>query len=704
MKVHPLLLGSLGAASVVTLAAPARAGQLVFWRFEAEQNLLVFRTDAGLRPRAQLVEGPTRVVVDLPGTRLSGGPLVSQPVGGAVREVRAGQFDVQTARLVVELAPGYTLDPQQISIQPTNSTQWLVRLPQPQRETLTAAPSDIPIPLAVGGQTRSASLTPVVDRTPLPPLIPSDRPVTQSSVAAAPAPPPDRTPLPPTIPRNRPVAPSPIAATPTAPSPSDRTPLPPLIPRNRPPVPVPAERSQATTVPENAPNPTNAFAVTRNGLVLNLVGGAVEDIDVDRSRDDRQITIDFRSATLPPELRAQRLPVERYGISYAEFDATDRGGRITLHVDPDTPDWNAIPSSSGSLVLLPKGGMAAVQGIATPPVPANVREAAAPQLATIQSVELDSNRQIRVRADRAIDATESWDPRTGVLRLTIPQAQLSRQLQGPQLSSTGPIARVRVQQEGENAIVQVEARPGVNLQLAQAPANNLIALNINSLRDIALPPRSQQPQATARYINIPAAWQTGGSYPRGVSPGAPIPRGSMLVVIDPGHGGRDPGAIGIGGLREKDIVIEISHHVRRILESEGISIRMTRQDDRFISLGGRSQLANRARANLFVSIHANAISMSRPDVNGLETFYYSTGRRLAQAIQSSMVQRFNMRNRGVKQANFHVLRHSSMPAVLVEVGFVTGREDAPRLADSNFRRAMAEAIAEGVLRYVRQNR
>lgn len=174
-------------------------------------------------------------------------------------------------------------------------------------------------------------------------------------------------------------------------------------------------------------------------------------------------------------------------------------------------------------------------------------------------------------------------------------------------------------------------------------------------------------------------------------------------MIDPGHGGRDPGAVGIGGLQEKNVILPISRRVAALLEQNGVQAVMTRSDDRFISLRGRTDMASRARANLFVSIHANAISLSRPDVNGVETYYYSSGQRLAQTIHRSMLQSTGMRDRGVKRARFYVLRNTSMPAVLVEVGFVTGREDAPRLSDPRFRDQMAEAIARGILQYVQQN-
>ena len=177
-----------------------------------------------------------------------------------------------------------------------------------------------------------------------------------------------------------------------------------------------------------------------------------------------------------------------------------------------------------------------------------------------------------------------------------------------------------------------------------------------------------------------------------------------MVIIDPGHGGRDPGAVGIGGLREKDVILPISLEVARILEQQGIQARLTRNNDNFISLEGRTNMANSLNADLFVSIHANAISMSRPDVNGLETYYFQSGRNLANVIHRNILQRLNIRDRRVRQARFYVLRNSRMPSVLVETGFVTGREDAARLGDPNFQRQMAQGIAAGIVEYVRTNR
>ncbi|PSN15192.1 N-acetylmuramoyl-L-alanine amidase, partial [filamentous cyanobacterium CCT1] len=156
-------------------------------------------------------------------------------------------------------------------------------------------------------------------------------------------------------------------------------------------------------------------------------------------------------------------------------------------------------------------------------------------------------------------------------------------------------------------------------------------------------------------------------------------------------------------LQEKQVIFPISQRVAALLEAQGIVVVMTRQEDTTLDLQTRADIANRAQANLFVSIHANAISLSRPDVNGIETYHASeSGRRLAAALQASMLAATGMRDRGVKQARFYVLRATTMPSALVEVGFVTGAQDAPRLADPAWRETMAQAIANGILQYIQQ--
>jgi N-acetylmuramoyl-L-alanine amidase len=187
--------------------------------------------------------------------------------------------------------------------------------------------------------------------------------------------------------------------------------------------------------------------------------------------------------------------------------------------------------------------------------------------------------------------------------------------------------------------------------------------------------------------------------PRPVTDLPRVPNSRVVIAIDPGHGGRDPGAIGLNGLRETDVNLDISQQVARMLQEQGVQVVLTRRDDREIDLAPRVDTAERSGADVFVSIHANAAGT---DANGVETYYYSSGYALAQAIQSSIVSELNVVDRGVKRARFYVLTQTSMPAALVEVGFLTGRQDAARLRDPAYRTRMAQAIARGILRYVQQ--
>ena len=182
-----------------------------------------------------------------------------------------------------------------------------------------------------------------------------------------------------------------------------------------------------------------------------------------------------------------------------------------------------------------------------------------------------------------------------------------------------------------------------------------------------------------------------------------IKRNKFSVVIDPGHGGSDPGAIGIGGLREADIVLDVSKRVKNLLSEKGVNVRMTRNKEVDLDLPPRVSIANRTDADIFVSIHANALRGKRKDINGLETFYYKgwRGRLLAKKIQKQILKVSpGSPDRGVRQGRFFVIKNTTMPAVLVEIGFLTGRLDARRLEKSIHRKRIAYAISKGILKYL----
>ena len=182
-----------------------------------------------------------------------------------------------------------------------------------------------------------------------------------------------------------------------------------------------------------------------------------------------------------------------------------------------------------------------------------------------------------------------------------------------------------------------------------------------------------------------------------------IKRNKFYVVLDPGHGGPDPGAIGIGGAREAEVVLDVSKRVKNLLSEKGVYVRMTRNNEVDLDLPRRVSIANRTNADIFVSIHANASRGKRRDINGLETFYYTgwRGRLLAKKIQKQILKVSpGSPDRGVRQGRFFVIKNTRMPAVLVEIGFLTGRLDARRLEKSIHRERIAYAITKGILEYL----
>ena len=183
-----------------------------------------------------------------------------------------------------------------------------------------------------------------------------------------------------------------------------------------------------------------------------------------------------------------------------------------------------------------------------------------------------------------------------------------------------------------------------------------------------------------------------------------IPQGRFRIVIDPGHGGPDPGAIGRGGVRETDLVLDVSLKVAQLLKAKGIKIILTRISEIDLDLPPRVAIANRSKADAFVSIHANASRNPRKDVNGIETFYFSGSEafRLSKNIQKQVLRVSpGSPDRGVRKGRFFVIRRTSMPAALVEIGFVTGRFDSSKLSSPSHRNKIAWAISKGIIDYLK---
>ena len=173
----------------------------------------------------------------------------------------------------------------------------------------------------------------------------------------------------------------------------------------------------------------------------------------------------------------------------------------------------------------------------------------------------------------------------------------------------------------------------------------------------------------------------------------------VKVVVDAGHGGKDPGAIG-NGLKEKDIVLSISKKVNSKLQSLGFKTVMTRSNDTYIPLSQRYSIANNNNADLFVSIHANSAGAT---ANGIETLYKSS-KALAQSIQTQLINQTGANSRGLKyRTDLAVLNGTKMPSALVEVGFVSNASEASKIGNNSYQEKLATAIVNGLAKYTDGN-
>ena len=195
-----------------------------------------------------------------------------------------------------------------------------------------------------------------------------------------------------------------------------------------------------------------------------------------------------------------------------------------------------------------------------------------------------------------------------------------------------------------------------------------------------------------------------------------------VVVLDPGHGGKDSGAV-CGGVLEKDLTLDVARRIDRLLDSEGVATLMTRLGDTYVSLADRAAFGNRVRNCIFVSIHFN--EDNKPVATGVETYYAAhqitagsflaswlpflwrplsespnlESQNLAGFIQEALVARTRAADRGTQARQFFVIANVTAPAVLIEGGFLTNKEDISRLASEDYRDQIAAAISDGILRY-----
>ena len=168
----------------------------------------------------------------------------------------------------------------------------------------------------------------------------------------------------------------------------------------------------------------------------------------------------------------------------------------------------------------------------------------------------------------------------------------------------------------------------------------------------------------------------------------------MIICIDAGYGGTDPGAVN-GKYLEKTAALAIAKKLGALLEGVGAKIIYTRSSDKTVELKERCQIANKAKADYFISIHLNAAAAK--SANGIETYAYTTTNvayKLAKEVQKNLIAATGAANRGAKSANYQVLRETKMPAILIETGFISNDVECMALFKDGYQNIIAEAVAK----------
>ncbi|WP_323261306.1 N-acetylmuramoyl-L-alanine amidase [Pseudanabaena galeata] len=443
----------------------------------------------------------------------------------------------------------------------------------------------------------------------------------------------------------------------------------------------------------------NSIRATNNGLMLTV--NANPQIRIQREDNPDRLIVDLQNTNLAQQLHQSTLPMNRLGIKQvrvAQFQNNPAIARLVFDLDSSDPSskfaWQSqYIAATRTLLLTPSNQTAQAIPINPPtnpnlslPRPINPPIPVTSAPAAIERLSFSNTGQLIVSANQPVSYRANFDPTSSTYNLTVANAKISPNLQRPNLAANSPIERIRLLQVGTSVEIGIKTIAGWQVRETQRFNNQQIQLQV-SLNSVV--PNNQTPLPSNNpVIQTP---QNTGERRRGV------------IVVDAGHGGRDPGAIG-NGIQEKDVVLPISISLGQALQSMGYTVYYTRTNDVEIDLEPRVALAQRVNADVFVSIHANSLASRNNSVNGVETFFArgsTIGRTLASYVQSQIISATGATDRSAKAAGFYVIARTSMPAILVETGFVTNPTEARNLSNPNYQKLMADAIARGIDQFMR---
>jgi N-acetylmuramoyl-L-alanine amidase len=308
--------------------------------------------------------------------------------------------------------------------------------------------------------------------------------------------------------------------------------------------------------------------------------------------------------------------------------------------------------------------------------------------AVIERLSFSNTGQLLIFANQPFNYQTRLDRTSGIFKITVAKSKISSNLQRPSLASNSPIERIRLSQVGNSVEIEIKTIAGWQVRETQRFTNQQIQLQV-SLTSISPFPNNQNPLPN-NNPNVPNPQNTGD-------------RRRGIIFVDAGHGGNDPGAVG-NGIQEKDVTLPISLKLGQALQGMGYTVYYTRTNDVEIDLEPRVAAAERINADVFVSVHANSLAPGNSGINGVETYHSrnsSVGRELASYVHSQVISGTGASDRSVRGAGFYVIARTSMPAILVETGYVTNPTEARNLSSPDYQKRMADAIARGIDQFMR---
>jgi N-acetylmuramoyl-L-alanine amidase len=439
----------------------------------------------------------------------------------------------------------------------------------------------------------------------------------------------------------------------------------------------------------------NGIRPTATGLMLTV--NANPQIQIQREDNPDRLIVDLQNTTLIKDLHQSTVPMNRLGIKQvrvAQFQTSPAITRLVFDLDSSDPNsktaWQSqYIAATNTLLLTPSNQVAQAIPInpSLPlPKPINSPTPIFSTPAVIEKLSFSSTGQLVITANQPVNYQSSFDPTSGTYNLKVANAKISPNLQRPSLAANSPIERIRLSQVSNSVEIGIKTVAGWQVRESQRMTNQQIQLQV-SLNSVS--PNNQTPLPNSNPVTQNP--QNTGDRRRGV------------IFVDAGHGGRDPGAVS-NGIQEKDVVLPISLKLGQALQSMGYTVYYTRTNDVEIDLEPRVAASERVNADVFVSIHANALAPGNSGISGIETYHSRTstvGKELASYVHSQIIAGTGATDRSVRGAGFYVIAKTSMPAILVETGYVTNPTEARNLNSPNYQKQMADAIAKGIDQFMR---